>query len=505
MTFESKNSSVLKMVDTGNISAQALSSKIKRKHVVKKGISYEIINYDKDMVCFDDDETAKFRSVVCDPATKQILSFSPAKSVDYSTFKEKVNICDVIITEIVEGTMIQLFYDFRIEKWEIATKGNVGGNYWYYRTEYANPEYGNYNEIPSQKTFKEMFLDAFQWDKNGDLNPKKDVNDIDIFDEFPKNACYTFVLQHPDNHIVGNYEFACVYLVAVHKINNRGLYGEMCEYVDGKWNGSEDNENVPSIEVCMPREYENWPCMKVGVMWLAMCPILFPNTVNVKTYEELEFMLSQVDGAFPMGYMLLDMNSGNRAHIENPQYVELKALRGNNPNLQFHYFSLLRGGKVNDYLFHFPAYKKQFHDFEMQYKTFIHRVHQSYLIYYVKKSKVNIAKKYFIHASKIHHNIYLPAMNKKEVKNDGDGNGGSHAGIADDVTELSSELNNMKLHDSKVDDVPANKAQRQNKPKNKGTKGKPVKKVITLDVVREYFDSMTPQNIIYYLNYELRK
>ena len=50
---------------------------------------------------------------------------------------------------------MNLFYDPRRETWEIATKGAIGGNYWYYRTQYGEKD-------TSQLTFREMFNDALK-------------------------------------------------------------------------------------------------------------------------------------------------------------------------------------------------------------------------------------------------------------------------------------------------------------------------------------------------------
>ena len=53
--------------------------------------------------------------------------------------------------------MVNLFYDSRIRKWEIATKGAIGGNYWYYRNSYDG-------DNKSQLTFRQMFLESLGYD-----------------------------------------------------------------------------------------------------------------------------------------------------------------------------------------------------------------------------------------------------------------------------------------------------------------------------------------------------
>ena len=95
---------------------------------------YKILNLSKD----SDDEHGTYRSVIVDPETNKIMCISPPKSIPNSSFYEAFpDKAGVVATEIIEGTMLNLFYDCRISSWEIASKGAVGGNYWYFRTQYS--------------------------------------------------------------------------------------------------------------------------------------------------------------------------------------------------------------------------------------------------------------------------------------------------------------------------------------------------------------------------------
>ncbi len=76
--------------------------------------------------------------------------------------------CDV--EEYVEGTMINMFYDYDGEEWEIATRSTVGG-----KTNYTISRF-------STLTFRDMFLEACN---NADF-------DFALLD---KTLCYSFVLQ----------------------------------------------------------------------------------------------------------------------------------------------------------------------------------------------------------------------------------------------------------------------------------------------------------------------
>lgn len=461
-----------------NAYIDATENHLKRKTVsVPSGAVYEMINYVKST---ESGETlGEYKSVIFDPTTKYVMCFAPEKSTDMAKFIENYKPEHVIdVEQAVEGTMINLFYDWRISKWEIATKGNIGCNYWYFRTQYPNPETGEYVQWGSgsqnahhpavgeqtdnmcQKTFRQMFIDVFQYTNDGEYNGYgKDINDIAFLNELPKEYNYSFVLAHPDNHLVYETKLAQLTLVGVYLPIFRALTGESCNFHNNQWN------EIPSVQCIQPEIYLKWDCFKQ-----INCPILFPakfdsssivsemrlfssgtqpideNETNL-TFNHLAQCETKLINALgfnetTMGYMIRNRTTGERMRITNPEYKMLKELRGNNPNLQYQYFCLMKAGKTKEFLTHFPAYKIQFYMFYNQYHTFISRVHQAYVSYYILKMRDSpIPKKYFIHAAKLHHDNYLPSLSQ-------------------------------------------------------------TKNIITHRVVREYFDSMEPQSILYYLNYD---
>jgi hypothetical protein len=250
-----------------------------------------------------------------------------------------------------------------------------------------------------------MFDDAFNWN---------------FVNKFPTNYCYSFVLQHPDNHIVLPIMKPALYLVAVYEIK----------------------KDTNSVVYIPPTEYESWDFLKTCTF------IKFPQKNNQQTYDELKQEFSSVQTPFSvLGAMLTNIKTGERSSFINPVYEEVRAMRGNNPNLQYQYFCIKSIDQRNRFLGFFPKYKKLFFQFNKQYQDFITNVHQSYFSFYVKKENITISKKFFIHASKIHHQIYLPSLE----------NGGGN------------------------------------------------KKIITRSVVRDYFDAMTPSELLYYFHYDKRQ
>jgi hypothetical protein len=324
-----------------------------------------------------------------------------------NTFIEKNPNIDekIYANEAIEGTMMNLFYDARSQQWEIATKGAVGGTYFYYRNEYDDS-----TKTPP-KTFYRMFLEALS------ASDSQELNDLEIIRELPTYYSYSFVLQHPENHIVLEITKPKLYLVALYDVS---------ETESVKW--------IP------PQYYEKWDIFHklVGI-------IEFPKPYVGKTYDSIEKENCSIQTNFnSLGIMFMNITTGERALMENPNYKYMKSLRGNNPNLQYQYLSLRRTHKVKEFLHFFPQYNNLFHKFFEDYNNFVTNVHLSYLTYYVQKQEIQISKKFFPHIYKIHHNLYLPSVQT----------------------------------------------------------GTPL--IIRRKVVLEYFDAMEPREILYHLNYDKR-
>ena len=395
-------------------------TKIKTKKCIEN--KYILLNNDSSFITFDDEKLRLYRSLVLDAETKEMVCFSPPNSIDFDTFQKKypkLSDNEIYANEIIEGTMINLFYDKKRETWEIATRGSIGGNYWYYKTKYILDEKDNtlkkdgLEKEYEQKTFRQMFIEALRGDESDNLNNNP------IIKELHKSYSYSFVLQHPDNHIVLPITEPHLFLVGVYLISD-----------------------LSTVDIILPIEYENWSCFSSGI-------IEFPKSYLIEnmTFDDFKKKYDIIfTSNYSLGIMFTHLKTKNRTTIMNPVYEELKRLRGNNPNLQYHYFCLLRAGQQNRFLEYFPIYTSYFIQFQTQYHEMITNVHRAYFSYYVKKEGIEIAKKYFIHASKIHHQIYLPSL---------------------------------KIHNGK--------------------------KVITRNVVKDYFDAMKPNEILYYLHYDKRQ
>jgi len=331
---------------------------------------YTILNYKMDESI--DEISEKYRSIILNESGK-IVCFAPPKSIPLNDFQNKYSVLDslVIINEVIEGTMMNLFYDQEKCLWEIATKASIGGNYWYFRNQYPISEE---TMAKPQLTFRQMFLEAIGMTESDDLQ------NSNILETLDRKYCYSFILQHPMNHIVHSIIAPTVYLVAVYEI--------------------EEN----NILVIDPNEYENW-------MNIMNSSIRFPKRIPLDSYKEIHEKKCSLDSTYDIpGVMFFNRETGERACMENEAYKKVRDLRGNHPNLHFQYLSLRKTDKISDFLIHFDQYTDLFGKFESQYDDFIKQLHNGYVSYYIKKTGNTVPKQYFPLVYKIHHEVFIPSM-----------------------------------------------------------------------------------------------
>ena len=160
---------------------------------------YSIYNLENEFVANADLQNRIYRSAILSSENK-ILALAPSKSLP--------DVCHLpgnqfSVNEMMEGTMVNLFWDPNSESWEISTKKNIGGNYFFFRNSYDSEL-----EEPEQKTFRQMFEEVFP------------LNNL----PFDKSYSYSFVLQHPCNHIVVTVENPALYLVMTYRIGEDNTY-----------------------------------------------------------------------------------------------------------------------------------------------------------------------------------------------------------------------------------------------------------------------------------------
>lgn len=341
---------------------------------------YKIYNYDRDMICDDNKELYLYKSIICNNENN-IVGFCPPKSVKYNKFIESNEMNDnIIASQLIEGTMINLFYDKDRLEWNIHTRGAVGGNYFYFRNQYYVDQFSENRQI----SFYDMFLECLQ------SNDNENLNDLSLLNCLSKDFVYSFVMQHPDNHIVVPHERPQLYLTHVYKIVDNTI-----THINNFFN----NEELKNLEI---------------LNGFILTPEIYNNE---DSFDKMVEKYCNIQKDFTnIGISFYNTVTGERSVYKNPSYVIMKELRGNNPNLQYQYICLRRINKVKDFLQYFPNYKKVFWKFFSQYKEFMKNVHQSYYSYYIKKSISKVNNKYMPHIYRIHHNVFLPSLNTDNTK-----------------------------------------------------------------------------------------
>lgn len=345
------------------------------------GKDYRVLNLAPDSIPDDDIENRIYRSAIFTADQQQLLCVAPSKSVP--TLRESKSSFE--ITEIVEGTMINLFWNG--DKWEIATKKRIGGDNFFFRNTYGGVE----GELPN-KTFRRMFLDAL------------DVPDLSSLD-FDRSFCYSFVLQHPCNHIVQPILTPQLYLVSTYE-----LKGTSCDYLNPRSHPEYDRFVARNIKV--PMSYDFY--LKARPL-TRDCFVSSPNRFGYEYLKQLDFeaiMSNPENSPFIPGVMITDLETGLlRTKFHNQRYLDLKELRGNNPNLHYQYITLRKTPqRVAQFLHFFPMYEKHFARFADHFEEFKQEIRKVYWEVYVKKTRakdsVEGPVKFFVH--KLHHEVFLP-------------------------------------------------------------------------------------------------
>ncbi len=319
-----------------------------------------LIKYNKEKLNENNWNTlGRMRSLIYDKTLKKVVSFFPIKS---QSIQDGIGLyfagdASCYFEEFYEGTMINMFWYDIIGDWEITTRSNIGAKCSY---------------KPNGKTFRTLFLET--------LN-KQNLE----FEEFDKNFCYTFVLQHNDNRIVCPIKNNRVILVDAVKCGDDGkIY---------KW--KRDNfykrlhNMVKSDNIIVP---ERW-------------------------YINLEWVLKNLELApyYFMGYVLHDACDKERIKFRNQNYEYVRHLKGNNPKIQYRYYHLRNNNLVKEYLQYYPEDKKNFSELRNNLHNYTKKLYQSYISCYIKKEK---PLKEYDYKYKTHM-YYLHELYKSELKNKG--------------------------------------------------------------------------------------
>ena len=325
------------------------------------------------------------RSVVLDQNGK-IMAYSPPKCIVPSADELNGRFSDdnIIVEEFVEGTMINVFYhkpngQEEGAEWDLATKSCVGANIVFHSVGDAKKtEPAAEPTAEPKKTFRRMFLECMN---AANLN----------FDALQKDCSYSFVMQHPNNHIVRDISAPTLYLIAVFRADNEALtVEEQCR-----------DEHLARINafanqctsVQLPLQYDGIGLSELREMYTSLnAPYDFP------------------------GLVCRERSTGERFKFRNPNYERIKNLHGSEPKLQFQYLSLRQQGKVKEYLKLHPEHAVAFQKCRDQLHAYTDQLFANYIGCYVKKERpfTQYPSEFKTHMFRLHEQYLKELREKKE-------------------------------------------------------------------------------------------
>tara|TARA_Y100000389_G_scaffold183143_1_gene200332 strand:- start:6 stop:1511 length:1506 start_codon:yes stop_codon:yes gene_type:complete len=322
-----------------------------------------------------------FRSVILN-TSGDIICCSLAKSLDVEIFKasvkggenKKETSCEgeevekyktiegrYVTSLMVDGTMINVFWNENTNDWELATKSNIGANC----------------KFNTDKTFRYMFLDC--------------MNEVGLeFEQLDKNYSYSFVFQHPENRIVQNIQEKKIYFIA-------------------RFNIDENNRVFP--EYSYNGNYQINKTQQLDFIHIER----FTEEV-VDTIQTLKLTEGYDSDGIP-GIMIYDTLTGHRIKFRNERYEYIRRLKKNTNKEQFLYYSLRHEKQVKQFLNHFPEKVEAFQVMNKIVCDWTNQLYSMYINCFIKKEKhvKQYPYQFVPHMCKLH-DIYLKELRPQNHK-----------------------------------------------------------------------------------------
>jgi len=320
--------------------------KITAKKCKYNDCSYTIVKYKKSALVEEEYSTLGLvRSIIiCDG---NVVAFSPPKSLPYNDFLTTNPSEECFAEDFIDGTMINLFYNQKVNDWVISTRSRVGADTLFFvmDTNDTNADVTNADVTNTKRTFKDMFYEAAQ------------IANLD-FSRLDNNWCYSFVLQHPNNRIVTPIDFPKLFLIRAYNINNEtNLVTEVASEVllnnsGGFWNSG----------------------------------ILHPQRYVIDNYDNLADYYNNAVTPFYCVGIVVNSATG-RTKIRNKNYETIRELRGNQSRLQYHYLTLRKGGRVREFLAFYPEFANHFSEYRKTIHEYTSALYSNYIKCFIRKER----------------------------------------------------------------------------------------------------------------------
>ena len=376
------------------------------------------LKYDRAKLTAEQYETVgRFRSVVFDTCGR-ICCVAPPKMLSLTDEMKKSEVNSVNSTlaaeELVEGIMVNLFWNAEGGTWYIATKscvGEVSFDHIIQAEAEAQAASAEQTAHVEGDTTGEDSAKGFQRLGVQELLRRRICEVLCLLPNgvalLPKQYCYSLVVQHPKNQIVNVITVPKLYLVAVYEITaqdgdaggvnviriNRDIFSS-------NFGGSVSH--MPSTLTCVLDDTET----EVATASATFTP---------HTVEDYTRMYASDDTrsvSLP-GVVFVDKDTGFCYKQRNPKYESVKKRKGMEQKLIAQYLQLRKDRAIDEYLKYHPQHSRAFRQFRDRLHDYTQRLYDAYIEHYVKKNAKPLKdydRELKTHMYKLHYDVYLATM-----------------------------------------------------------------------------------------------
>ena len=329
--------------------------------VVKYDEPYKrlIVKYPEKLKLLSNPVIRKSRGIIIDPVRQLVVCPSLDGAISLEEFKYKVAWEDVVIEQCIDGTMFNVYYDDG--EWRLATKYHLHPESNYYR---------------SPKSFFELFDETCNFKK--------------LCEQLDPECSYVFLLCHPENRNVTNYNKPLVYHIETSHVKT----GERI-FTRIKIDGS----SIPSCDVL---QYCNRPIQLKE---------------PIKSYDAISEYIYTLHWS-QRGVMLFSKDREFRCCILNPRYETVRSYVSGHSSYEYICMKKIKG-EIDDNTWtsmtdYYPEFEDAMCHTIRAYDTFVNALYDTYIRMRVKKETIEPPKEWktILHAI---HTDYLHRRYHTEV------------------------------------------------------------------------------------------
>ena len=421
MNTEIKFSSDLSLEKIWNKTYDQEKYKLNFKNIDYNEQKYVMVNYiKKNLNETNIHDLKNIRSLIFDD-TGKLLCFAPQKSIEsnlLSRLEDTYTENNVRIEPLIEGTMINVFYDKRNESWVCCTKGNIGASQSFFRV----GEKG--------LSFLDMFYECCE---------KQNIS----IEDLPQEYCYSFVMQHVDNRLVSRFNKNIIILIRMYEITQKhdinhvnvinnymkdnsqhdGDFTDTCVHTVAAINHLRQFPNSSIIKQICIQNYKENKGVILNCVNILESPIntIFNNYKNIDDYIKSSITVYNNHDRFWMSHIGINIvcnETDDRERYRHETYQKIRLLRGNQPKLEYHYLDLRRNNKIGMFLYYYPEYYKQFYEYQIKVHEFTESLYKNYVSCYIKKENplLKFPKEFRTHMFNLHGEYKKIRENKEYIR-----------------------------------------------------------------------------------------